>query len=488
MTLRRSDQYVEELKKQRREVYIFGEKTDDFVSHPAIVPSINAMRLTFDLATTSKYEDVMTTKSHLTGETINRFTQIHLSTEDHRKRVEQNQELMKLHGSCVGGRCVGNDTINSVYSVTYDMDKELGTDYHERFKKWLKDVQTRDLVVSGMVTDVKGDRSKSPSKQQDPDLYVRVVDRRADGIVIRGAKAHQSGAVIADYHLLAPTTALREDDKDYALACATKADSEGIKHIYEWPIGNIKWLFDDLDIDLGNSRFGVHGSSLVIFDDVFVPWEQVFMCGEWQFTSILVERFANLHRAVYTMCHATLSELCIGAAAAIAEYNGLDWRRITHIREKITDMLHEAALSKGALMGAIALGRANPAGSIDPDPVLVNAAKLQAVKAQIECCKLLTDIAGGLVGTLPSERDLKNPDTAKYLEKYLKGANGVSVEDRMRMFRFIEYLIGQSSLMIPVTLHAGGSPETQRVFIRMRTDVDELIKQAKRLARVKEKA
>jgi 4-hydroxybutyryl-CoA dehydratase/vinylacetyl-CoA-Delta-isomerase len=482
--MRTPGEYIEGLKKMKKKIYVFGTKVENYVDHPLIRPVVNSIALTFSTALSKELQPIMCTTSHLTGKLCNRFLQVHLTVDDYLKRLEQNYVLMMMHGSCVGGRCVGNDAINATYSITYEMDKKLGTDYHRRFCEWLKMVQEKDLVVSGAITDVKGDRSKGPSEQADA-MYLRVVEKREGGIVIRGAKAHQSGAVAADWHLLGPTVSMSEKDKDFALICAVPGDAEGLIHVYECPAGNVRRLFEDLDIDLGNPTFGVHGSSLMIFDDVFVPWEHVFMCGEWQFTWDFVRRFANYHRCVFSMCHAAIAELLAGAAAAIAEFNGLNWRKVSHIRDKITNMVQEAALAKAAAIGSVVKAWKTESGVLVPDDVMINSAKLQAVKATLDNAISAVDIAGGIVGTIPSERDLKNPEIEKYLRVYLKGNPKVPVEDRMRMIRLIEYLVGQSSLMIPVTLHAGGSPETQKVFIRMFAEIEKFKEAAMRIAKVR---
>lgn len=487
MALRTGKQYREDLRKQSRTIYAYGEKiTGDWTEHPLISPIVNCNELTFDLPHEPEYKEIMTATSHLTGDTINRFTQIFMDKEDFINRFRTGRIWQLSHASCHAARCAGGHAMNALYDVTYKMDQDLGTNYHERLKDFVREVHEKDLAVSGMVTDAKGNRSKSPSQQDDPDMFLRVVEKRKDGIIIRGAKAHQSQAVVADYQLIAPTVILRENETDYAVCCAVPTDAPGIIHIMEWPSGNQKRLDPTLDIDCGNLKYGVHGSSLVIFDDVFVPWERVFMCGETQYCLQLLGAFSRHQRIAAAGCKMGAVELMCGAAAVVAEYNGLDWKKTTHIRDKIMEMVRKASLVRGCAIGAIAMAEKGPSGVLLPDPLLANAAKLETPDVLFECSKWLLDIAGGLVATMPSEKDLSNPETGKYLRKYLKGREDIPVEDRLRIFRFIEYISGMSFGILPTGIHTGGSPEVQRLYIRMLADIDSLKKRAKNLAGIRD--
>jgi len=485
MALRTGQQYVEDLKKQRRTMYAFGEKiSDDWLEHPLIKPALNCMKLTYEFALLPEYEDLMTTKSHLTGEKINRFNSILSSTADYTKRIQEGQETMASHGGCNACRCTASITLNTLYNITYIMDEKLGTHYHGRFLEFLKEIHSKDLALSAGMTDVKGNRSKRPS-QQDPDMYVHVVERKDSGIIIRGAKAHQSLAMLGDYCIVCPTVLVHEDEKDYAVACAVPSDAEGVVHILQCPSSDYKRFYDDLDIDLGNAKYGSHLTSIVIFNDVFVPWEKVFMCGEYQFAPDLLMDFSRHQRLGCADCKVSVAELMVGAGAAIAEYNGLDWRRVTHIRDKIMDIIQKASLVRGCVMGAITQGETSPSGVWLPDILFTDAARFYATDLIFDSARNLIDIAGGLVCTLPSERDLRNPKTEGYLKKYLKGREDISVEDRMRMFRFIEYISGLAGCIMPTSVHAGGSPEVRKLNIQRRANVERLMERAKKLAEIK---
>ena len=201
MALMTPQEYIESLRKLNTRVYMFGEKIDNWVDHPMIRPSINCVAMTYALAQDPQYADLMTVKSSLTGHTINRFTHLHQSTEDLINKVKMQRLLGQKTASCFQ-RCVGMDAFNAVFSTTYEIDEKYGTHYHENFKKFLTFVQDNDLTVDGAMTDPKGDRSKAPSQQADPDMYVHVVEKRPDGIVVCGAKCHQTGSINSHWHIL----------------------------------------------------------------------------------------------------------------------------------------------------------------------------------------------------------------------------------------------------------------------------------------------
>ncbi|MDD3349692.1 MAG: 4-hydroxyphenylacetate 3-hydroxylase N-terminal domain-containing protein, partial [Eubacteriales bacterium] len=278
-------QYIESLRKLNTRVYMFGEKIENWVDHPMIRPSINCVAMTYELAQDPQYADLMTVKSSLTGETINRFAHLHQSTDDLRKKVKMQRLLGQKTASCFQ-RCVGMDAFNAEFSTTYEIDKKYGTEYHKRFTNYLKFIQENDLIVDGAMTDPKGDRSKSPSQQEDPDFFVHIVEKRPDGIVVRGAKAHQTGSINSHEHLIMPTIAMTEADKEFAVSFAVPSDAEGVFMIYGRQSCDTRKMEPDADIDLGNKNFGGQ-EALVVFDNVFIPNDRIFMCEEWDFAGML---------------------------------------------------------------------------------------------------------------------------------------------------------------------------------------------------------
>ena len=461
---------------------MFGEKIKNPVDFPFIKPSQNAVKLTYELAYDPQYADLMTATSHLTGKKINRFTHIAQSTDDLVKKVKMLRLLGQKTGCCFQ-RCVGLDALLSLSSVTYDMDQKLGTKYYTRFNDFLKYVQENDLVCDGAMTDVKGNRGLKPSQQADPDLFVHVVERREDGIVVRGAKAHQTGAINSHEIIVMPTLAMTSEDKDYAVSFAIPTDAKGITHIIGRQINDTRKL-EDLTMDVGNATYGVAGhEALIIFDEVFVPWERVFMCGEYEFSGQLVERFAGYHRQNYGGCKVGLGDVLIGAATTMAEYNGVE--NASHVKDKIIEMIH---LNETLYAGSISCsyeGYKLPSGTYNINPLLANITKLNVTRFPFEMARLAIDLTGGIIGTMPSERDLRCPDMGKYVQKYLKGKADVPTEHRMRIVRLIENMTMGTGLL--EDMHGAGSPQAQRIMIARQANIEAKKKLARTLAGITEK-
>lgn len=472
-----ADEYRESLRKLKRRVYLFGEEVGEPVDHPILRPSLEAVSLTYELAADPEYAWLMTARSHLSGRPVNRFTHIHQSREDLLKKSKMGRLLGRLTGCCFQ-RCVGMDALNALSIVTYETDRACGTDYHGRFLKYLRYVQENDLVCDGAMTDPKGDRSLPPHGQADPDLYMRVVERRADGIVVRGAKVHQTGALSSHEVVVMPTAAMRHEDRDYALSFAVPADAPGLVFIVGRQSGDTRRL-EEGSFDTGNILYGGH-EALIVFEDVFVPWERVFLCGEYAFAGRLVETFAAYHRQSYA-CKVGVGDVLIGAAQTIAEYNGT--AAAAHIRDKIIEMVHlNETLYCGALACA-AEGQPTPSGTYLVDVLLANVHKQNVTRFPYEIARLAQDIAGGLLATLPSEKDLRAAATGPYLEKYLRGRADTAAEKRMRVLRLIENLtLGSAAVGYLVeSMHGAGSPQTQRVVIARHADLAAKQEAAKRL-------
>ena len=468
--MKTAQEYESSLRSMSFKVYVQGELVDDPVDHPIIRPSMNSVKMTYALAEDPQYEDLMTVPSSLTGERINRFCHIHQSTEDLMNKVKMQRLLGQKTASCFQ-RCVGMDAINTLESVTFEMDAKLGTDYHQRFSRFLARMQQEDWTVDGAMTDTKGDRSLSPSEQADPDLYLRVVERREDGIVVRGAKAHQTGALNSHWILVMPTIAMKKEDADYAVSFACPADEKGITYIYGRQSCDTRKL-EGSTIDVGNSQFGGH-EALMVFDDVFIPWEYVYMCGEYAFSSLLVERFAGYHRQSYGGCKVGVGDVLIGAAALAAEYNGAS--KASHIKDKLIEMIHlnETIFSCG--IACSAQGVPTESGAYLIDMLLANVCKQNVTRFPYEIARLAEDIAGGLMVTMPSEKDLRNPEISHYIEKYLQGVAGVPTENRMRILRLIENItLGTAAVGYRTeSMHGAGSPQAQRIMIARQGDLEQ---------------
>ncbi len=467
MALMTAAQYEASLRKLDLEVYLFGQRIADVVDHPIVRPSMNAVAMTYALAHDPAHADLMTATSHLDGATINRFTHIHHNVDDLVKKSKMGRLLGRTTGCCFQ-RCVGMDALNALSIVTFDMDRALGTDYNTRFLDYLATVQAKDLVCDGAMTDPKGDRSLPPHRQPDPDHYLRVVEKRADGIVVRGAKAHQTGAVNAHEIIVMPTMTMRRDDAAYAVAFALPADAEGIVYILGRQSCDTRKL-EAGTMDQGNPQFGGH-EALVVFDDVFVPWERVFLCGETDFTGRLVETFAAYHRQSYA-CKVGVGDVLIGAAQTAAEFNGV--ARAAHIRDKIVEMNQ---LNETLYCGCIACaaeGRREPSGTYCVETLLANVHKQNVTRLPYEIARLAQDIAGGLMVTLPSEADLRSAAVGHWIEKYYRTREDVPTEHRMRILRLIENLtLGTAAVgYLTESMHGAGSPQAQRIMIARQADM-----------------
>lgn len=465
------DEYIESLRKLDLKVYWMGKRIDNPVDHPIIRPSLNSVAMSYELAQQEEYKDLMTATSNLTGKTINRFCHLHQNPQDLVKKVKMQRLMGQKTASCFQ-RCVGMDAFNAIFATTYDIDKEMGTEYHKRFRDYMVFVQDNDLVVDGAMTDPKGDRGLSPSEQEDPDMYMHVVEVREDGIVVRGAKAHQTGAVNSHEHLIMPTVAMKEADADYAISFAVPSDAEGVYMIYGRQSCDTRKAEEGADIDLGNNTFGGH-EALVVFDDVFVPNERVFMCREYKYAGLMVERFAGYHRQSYGGCKVGVGDVLIGAAALAAEYNGVP--KASHIKDKIIEMIHLNETLYACGIACSAEGVQMPAGNYIIDLLLANVCKQNITRLPYDIARLAEDIAGGLMVTMPSEQDFRDPKLGPVIRKYLQGAKGTDTENRMRILRLIENLtLGTAAVGYRTeSMHGAGSPQAQRIMIARQSNLEE---------------
>lgn len=482
--MKTKEEYIASLRKLHPTVYLFGEKVENTVDHPVIKPSMNSVAATYALAEKPEYEDLMTAVSNITGKKINRFTHIHQSQSDLIKKVKMQRLLGQTTASCFQ-RCVGMDAGNAVYSTTYEIDKSNGTHYYDNFIKFWTKVQDEDLTVDGAMTDPKGNRGLSPSVQADADLFLHIVERRPDGIVVRGAKCHQTGIINSHEVLVMPTIAMKPEDKDYAVSFAVPIDTEGIFMIYGRQSCDTRKLEKDVEVDLGNSQYGGH-EALVIFDNVFVPNERIFMNGETEFAGMLVERFASYHRQSYGGCKVGVGDVLIGATALAADYNGA--AKASHVKDKLIEMTHLNETLYACGIACSAEGVPTESGNYFVDTLLANVCKQNVTRFPYEIARLAEDIAGGLMVTMPSEQDFRNEKLSPYLEKYLKGVSGVPTLDRMRVLRLIENItLGTAAVGYRTeSMHGAGSPQAQRIMISRQGNIEGKKALAKKICRIKE--
>ena len=473
MGLKTKAEYIESIRALKPTAYMFGERITNVVDNPRLRAGIEATAATYEVAE-GEFRDLVVTASPLINEPVNRFTLPPASIEDLVARVKVNRALGNYVGTC-HQRCTGLDCLSTLSIVTYDIDKKHGTKYNDRFIEFLKYVQKNDLAANAGVTDVKGDRSLGPNEQSDKDMYLHVVERRKDGIVVRGAKAHQTGSLSSHEIIVLPTRAMGKGDTDYAVAFSVPSDTKGLIHV----VGRSTLDMRELDgCDIGNTMYSKYCPTL-IFDNVFVPWERVFMCGETEFAQDMVVKFSSLHRQSHGGCKSGKIDCMIGAALTLMDYNGT--AKVSHHKQKVIDMIHRAETLYACCLAASYEGKKQPSGTYYIDTVLANASKLHEGKELAEAIRLMIDVSGGFVADLPSDRDFQNPEVGSLLKKYLKGAEGQSVENRIRMYRLVEKMALESADTIS-DIHGGGSPEAHRVTIYRETDLNKKKEAAKRLA------
>ena len=470
------DDYLASLRNRAITVYLFGEQVSEPVDHPIIRPSINALKKTYELAMDEP--ELATAWSPLVEAQVNRFLHIVESPQDLVMKNRMQRRMGQLTGTCFQ-RCAGLDTISVLHSITYDIDQAHGTQYHARYLRFLEQAQRHNIIIGAGMTDPKGDRSKRPTEQSDPDLYMHVTKRTEQGIYVTGAKAHMTGGLNSHWICIMPTMNMLADDKDYAVIGLVPGDAVGLTYIYGRQSCDTRAL-EAGDIDKGNAQYGGQ-ETLVVFDNVFIPWEHVLMDGEYEFTQALVTRFTAYHRASY-VCKTGLGDVMVGAAAAIAEYNGAD--KASHVKDKLVEMTHlnETIYSSGIASSHEAKPLAS--GIYMNDPMLANICKHNVTRFPYEISRLAQDLAGGVMVTLPSQADFEHDVAGPLLEKYFRGRSEVSTEDRTRMLRLIENMtLGRNAVgYLTESMHGAGSPQAQRIQITRGMDVERKKSYAKELA------
>ncbi len=451
--------YIESIRNRNLNVYLFGNKIKEPVDHDMIRPSINAIAKTYDLAVSDP--ELASVISPFTGERISRFLHICTSSKDLVLQNKMQRKLGQLTGTCFQ-RCVGMDAFNSLYSVTFEMDERNGTNYHQKLISFLTLMHKYNFVLGGAMTDVKGDRSLGPSQQVDPDMFVHVTKRTSKGVYISGAKAHQTGCINSHWLMIMPTMRLLEEDKKYAIVGAVPVSSKGITYIYGRQSCDTRSM-EEGSIDVGNKEFGGQ-EAMVIFENVFIENKNIFMDGEYDFAAMLVERFTTYHRRSY-VCKSGVGDVLIGAAASIAEFNGVE--KSSHIKDKLVQMSHLNETIYATGIASSYQGFKTKSGCFQCDDMLSNVCKHHVTKLPFEVSQIAQDLAGGFVTTLPSEQDLNHPKIGKLLHKYLRGNSKFSSEERIRILRLIENMtMGRNAVgYLTESVHGAGSPQAQRIQI-----------------------
>ena len=478
MALKTYEQYIESLKKMRPNVYKFDELIEDVTTHPATRNTVEGHSKTFKMLSDPEEKEILTTTSHLTGEPISRYLSIIQSPEDMYANSRMKRHMYHLTGTCTGGRCAGWNAINSMFITTFEMDEKLGTDYHQRLLTWLKDAQSRDITISGALTDPKGDRTKPPSMQDDPDMNLRIVERRDDGIVVRGAKVMICGVAAANEIFVLPGSGYRETDKDYAISFVIPRDIDNLTIVETRHPSDMREYEEGFDIPV---KDGGITQAFLLFEDVFIPKERVFMAGEFEFSLNAVKYFIAPYRAAIGGCVAGQGDIKIGAAILTARANGLHSKVFS---DKITQMHINNETTYGMGIAAAAMGKKHRCGAWMPDTLLSNVNKVHVATLPYETSRIAQDIAGGIAetGCMPSYKDFNSKKYGQLIQKYMKAK--YSADTRTRAARLVEWTtIGAG---VPGCMHGGGSPDGAKLFIKALGGLEGKVEMAKRLAGISE--
>lgn len=473
MGLKSFEQHRESLR-DGREVYFDGERVADVTTHPVLGVGASFAAIDYRLAEDTEHRDLAVCVDPRTGEPYSRFYRIPQDTDDLLKR----RELIAAGSRVSGGppliKEIGTDALFALHIVADRMDRQLGTSCLAKVRRFYEACRAQDLGFAVAQTDVKGDRSRRPSEQRNPDVYVRVVERRRDGIVVRGAKAHTTASPFANELIVLPTRAMAEPDADYAVSFAIPVATRGLK------------LIAGVSSHPGHDRFDYPVTTdlkmvdtVTVFDDVFVPWERVFLCGEWQYAGALANTFVEFHRFTAASYKLPMCELFIGTAQLIAEYNGVP--NAAHVRDKIMELIAWTETTRGLLVAAAMEHNVVPPGIAVPGVTLTNIAKHHFARNYHTMVQNLQDIAGGLLVTAPSRGDWKNEATRPYLDHYLGGVEGVSGEKRIRAMKLIRDIAASAfgGYQEILSIHAEGSLAAQRITILRDYDVGRCVAIAK---------
>jgi len=470
--------YLESLKKMRPNIYKFGELIHDVTTHPATRRTVTSHSRVFELADSEEYKDLFTTTSFLTNKRIMRFNSLMTTLHDIMANAEFKRTMYRLTGTCTGGLCVGWNCINTMWAVTYEMDAKLGTNYHERLKNWLLDAEDKGLVVAGALTDAKGNRAKKPCEQNNPDKNLRIVEENEEGIVVSGCKAMICGVAASEEIFVLPGAVYKADNRNYAVAFVIPRDADGLTIIEARRPSDSREYEEGFDIP----ETGITQSYL-LFDKVFIPRERVFMAGEFEFTSRIIEYFTANYRACIGACVAGQGDVMVGAAVLMARANGLSSKIF---KDKILQMILNNETTYGLGIGAMALGKRHPSSVWIADSISAHTNKVLVATLPYETKRLCQEIGGGVVetGCLPSYMDIMDPLYGGKLREYLTANEEVSGVSRAKIARLVEWLtIGAG---VPGCMHGGGSPDGARLVVYGKTPLEKYAAYAKNIAGIKE--
>jgi 4-hydroxybutyryl-CoA dehydratase/vinylacetyl-CoA-Delta-isomerase len=474
MAILTANDYLETLNAFTPEVFIRGERVNKVREHPLLKQTINHIAAGWELASNPENRGTFSAYSSLVDEDVTRIGHhIQTSLEDLTIKAKLTREVS---GRRICAQCMSN-MLSVTWAMIYDIDQTHGTDYFSRYQEFIKHLQRNGYGIAWGMMDPKGDRAMPPSKQKQP-TDLRIIKRKPDGIIVRGAKLHTTYAPGAHEMMAVPCRALGEDDKDFAVSFAVPIDTQGIKLIARPSPGPTRQV--SMESPLSSQFIGVE--CLTVFDDVFVPEERIFMCGEWEHTSKLPLYFAGLHRQSKCACSAGHTDLLIGLAALLADANGLK-PMPSHIKDKITAMMMAASTAYGCALGAAMEGQVHPSGVFLPDAGIANSG-LNYIRSLLSThIAHIHDIAGGLLVTMPTEADWNNPELKPYIEDALAGSPEYTVEDRLKVMHLAQDLVASrlTGTLMGFTINAAGSPETNKIVVRHMYDLEKKVRVVKEI-------
>ena len=454
MPLKTPEEYVASLR-DGREVWFRGERVDDVTTHPVMRIATDHAAIDYRMAEDPASRDLAVVQED--GHEFSRFYKIPRDADDLLKR----SRLIEA-GTTEGDTLVvlikeiGTDAIFALLAVTAEMEGP----YRDRVRAFYEHCRDNDLAVAVAQTDVKGDRRKRPSEQADPDLYLRVVERRDDGVVVRGAKVHTSASTQAHEIVVLPTRAMNEGEEDWSIAFALPVNTPGLRLLAS-PFGDGDFRPGERPISARHKMM----ETMTVFDDVFVPNDRIFLNGERAAAGELALTFVEYHRFTAVSYKLPLIDALNGAAALIADANGIVGAG--HVRDKFVSLISYAETVRGLTQLAAERCIPKPNGQVAPDPMTVNLAKSHFAHGYHEAVQHVQELAGGLLVTGPGDEDWENEELRPFLNKYLVGREGVDAVQRLRLMNFIRDLTSSDygAYQEVLAIHAEGSLEAEKLQI-----------------------
>jgi len=469
-----SEQYRESLRSYSPNVVVKGQRIESVADSPLFQPGINAIGVTYDYALDEAHQRVSLATDEETKEPVDRFLHINRSADDLLAKLEYVRLVCQETGCAM--RYLTMDGLNALYQSTYRVDDAEDTDYHPRLLEYVKHARDKDLTVAIAMTDAKGDRSRRPHQQAGPNSYVHIVERRTDGVVISGTKAIVTSAPYVHELFVLPGRAMSADDGQFSVGCAVPVDAQGLTMIAR-PAGRPGESSAHFSNKYGQS------TAVCVFDRVFVPYERVFLCGEWEHSEHLTKAYANHHRHTCIGARAGFGDLLIGAGALMVEANGLDPDKQTHLREEFVELIKIVEGFYACGVAASVFPMQDPAGNVEPDAVYANIGKLLMAQQIYDMHRVANNVSGGLVATLPLPEDDHNPVSGVDLGELLGGRADIPYDKRARIARFMEDLTVSNTAgwYSTISVHGGGSPEAMKREIYRRYPVPERKRLVERL-------